>query len=103
MGRAPNNGKDPFVIELRRTRGMSKRTFDRKAKALEELGQEGKLVRHKVPRKKGPNDGKRMVRSTARARCKIRTISMNCSSAEKMSPRTCVGKTPILREKSAWT
>lgn len=52
-GGAPNNGKDPVVIELRRTRGMSKRTFDRKARALEKLGWEGKLVRHKVPKKKG--------------------------------------------------
>jgi hypothetical protein len=52
-GGSPNNGRDPVVIELRRTRGMSKRTFDRKAKALEKLGWEGKLVRHKVPKKKG--------------------------------------------------
>ncbi|WP_030160402.1 hypothetical protein [Glycomyces sp. NRRL B-16210] len=52
-GGAKNNGKDPVVIELRRTRGMSKRTFDRKARALEKLGSEGKLVRHKVPKRKG--------------------------------------------------
>lgn len=56
-GRAPNNGKEPVVIELRRTRGMSKRTFNRKAKALEKLGQQGQLVRHKVPKKPGANQG----------------------------------------------
>jgi hypothetical protein len=55
-GGAPNNGKDPVVIELRRTRGMSKRTFDRKARALEKLGQEGKLVRHKVPKKRSEGE-----------------------------------------------
>ncbi|MDN3241292.1 hypothetical protein [Glycomyces tritici] len=49
-----NSGKQPMVLELKLTKDLKRRDFRRKAKALEALGRDGKLIKTKPPKRGNP-------------------------------------------------